>query len=243
MTNKTNQIRAKFNKRGNIKLGHKMWTFSKLYGAKKYATKYGKIEGTCGHHCAGCEGACYVKSSYRYPSVVDGHARNTLAFRNDLTQAFSDLQNQIDRARNKPELIRIDQSGEIESPIELLNWVLMAKRNPAQKFYTYTKNFEALRMVIHTFEDGATMPQNITINISIWHEYGLKEYLEEFKQFSFIKAFVYDDRAFNYAAHGLTIGTYCAAYDEHGNMNHAITCELCRKCIDRKCAVIGCYDH
>ena len=240
---KTNLI-AKFNKNGNIKLGKKMWSFSKLYGDMVHnSKKYGAVIGSCGGHCEGCKGSCYVKKSYRYPSVVDGHARNTLAIRNNINKAFEDLNGQIDRAKNKPAYIRIDQSGEIESPLELLNWVLSAKKHPSVKYYTYTKNYDAVRMVINTFDDGARIPSNIVINISIWHEYGLNEYINEFSKYPFIKAFVYDDKTFDYAAHGLKIETYCKAYDESGKMNHAVTCELCRKCIDRNVKVIGCFDH
>lgn len=239
-----NTIIAKFNKNGNIKLGRAMWSFSKLYGNWAHESRrYGAVMGTCGHYCNGCKNSCYVKKSYRYPSVIDGHARNTLAMRNDINKAFDDLNGQIDRAKNKPAYIRIDQSGEIESPLELLNWVLSAKKHPNVKYYTYTKNYDAVRMVINTFDDGARIPSNITINISVWHEYGLNEYINEFSKYPFIKAFVYDDKQFDYAAHGLTIDTYCYAYDENGKLNHAVTCEKCRKCIDRKCNVIGCFDH
>ena len=234
------KIIAKFNKNGNIKLGRRMWSFSKLYGNQTHESRrYGAVVGTCGHHCDGCAASCYVRKSYRYPSVIDGHARNTLAFRADLEKAFDDLNGAIDRAKNKPHYIRIDQSGEIETPMELLLWVLSAKKHPEIHYYTYTKNFEAVRMVINTVDN---MPSNITINISVWHEYGLEEF-HEFEKYPFIKAFVYDDKTFDYAAHGLKIETYCMAYDEKGKMNHAVTCELCRKCIDRDVKVIGCFDH
>lgn len=89
------EIKAKFNKKGNIKLGYTMWSFSKLYGSRTYIVAINgetlEIVGTCGGYCEGCEGSCYVKKSYRYPSVIKGHARNTLAFRNDLDKAFMDL--------------------------------------------------------------------------------------------------------------------------------------------------------
>ena len=86
------------------------------------------------------------------------------------------------------------------------------------------------------------MPSNISINISIWHEYGLEAF-DEFKAYPFIKAFVYDDRTFDYAAHGLEIETYCMAYDESGKMDHNVTCQKCTKCFNRSAKVIGCYAH
>lgn len=245
-----NELKARFTKNGNIKLGN-MWVFSKLKGAKTYATKYGNVKGTCGGYCAYCETACYVEKSYvRWTDkngnnqVINSHARNTIAFRNDLEKAFTDLNNQIVRAKKKPQYIRIDQSGEIETPMELLLWIKTAEKNPDQLFYCYTKNVDAIRMVINTYKaDNKNIPSNITVLVSVWHDYLLAEYLNEFAQYDFIKAFVYDDGAFNYADNGLEIETYCMAYDQNGKMDHRITCDLCHKCINSPYKVIGCYDH
>ena len=232
---------ARFNKKGNIKLGTKMWTWSKLKGADNFTTKYGEVVGSCGVYCEGCSKGCYVNASYRYPSVKDGHARNTLAFRNDLNGSFEELKKQVENAKHKPDIIRINQSGEIETPFELVLWFNMAKKYPAIKFYIYTKNFDALRFTLSYFDNGETIPENITVLISVWHEYGIKEF-EEFKHYDFIKAFVYDD-GFNYADTGLTIDSYCMAYDRNGKMDHNVTCEKCQKCFNRFHKVIGCYDH
>lgn len=226
---------ARFNKKGNIKIGS-MWSWSKLAGNRNIN---GCI-GSCGAYCESCQdGGCYVFKSYRYPSVIKGHSRNTTAFRNDLQGSFKELQQQIDRAKNKPDIIRINQAGEIETPLELLLWCKTAEKYSDIDFYMYTKNFDAVRMVINTYDNGETMPENITILVSIWHEYGMKEY-QELKKYSFIKAFVYLD-GFKYD--GLNIQTYCHAYDNHGKLNHAITCEKCKKCFNRIHKVIGCYDH
>lgn len=243
-----NTIKARFNKNGNIKVGS-MWVWNKVKGAKTYNTVYGAVKGSCGKYCEFCEKPCYVEKSYiRWTDkngnnqVINSHARNTLAIRKNVFQAFKDLNAQIDRAKNKPSYIRIHQSGEIEKPIELLLWVMSAKKHPNIKYYTYTKNVDAVKMVINTFDNGAAFPKNIVINISIWHEYLLEEF-KQLEKYPFIKAFVYDDKTFDYAAHGLKIDTYCMAYDEKGKMNHAITCDKCRKCIDGKCKIIGCFDH
>ena len=231
-----NTIQARFKKNGNIKLGN-MWTYSKLYHHKEFITKYGLIKGTCGIYCNGCCDSCYVKKSYRYGSVINGHARNTLAFRMDLNKAFADLNSFIDRAKKKPDFIRINQSGEIESTTELKGWIYSAIMHKNIKYYLYTKNFDVLKDVLKTDK----LPENITILISVWHEYGIKEY-NEFKHLKNIKAFVYDD-GYDYSKHGLTIETYCHAYDKNGKLNHDVTCDVCRKCIDRTCKVIGCYEH
>ena len=243
------EIKARFKKDGNVKLG-KMWTFSKLMSDEYFKTAYGIVKGSCGDYCVGCKNSCYVKKSYiRWTDengnnqVINCHARNTLAIRNDIAKAFNDLHMQLKRARNKAEIVRIHQSGEIETPFELFQWVQLAKKHPETVFYTYTKNIDALRVLKKSIENGYEMPTNFTLNMSIWHEYLLKEYLEEFARYDFIKAFVYDDRAYNYAENGLEIETYCMAYDQNGKMNHAITCDKCRKCIKSNYKVIGCFDH
>lgn len=223
---------------GNIKLGN-MATFNKLYGNDEFMTEYGKIAGSCGDHCRGCKAACYVRKSYRYPSVIKGHARNTAAMRLDMKKAFSDIDAQLSRKRTPYNVVRIHQSGEIESTDELINWVKIAARHPETRFYIYTKNFQALRGLI---ESGETITSNFTLLISIWHEIGIDEY-NQYKNHDFIKAFVYDDHNFNYAAAGLNIQAYCPAYDENGKMNHEKTCEKCGLCIHSNAKIIGCHDH
>lgn len=239
---------CKFNK-GNIKLGKGIWNFSKLAGNTVMNTKEGSIVGSCGHHCRGCwEDAikkgqrppCYVAKSYRYPSVVLSHARNTNAMRHDINKAFEMLSKQISRAKVKPVIIRINQSGEIETLKEFLHWCDLAREHPTIKFWLYTKAFE----IVENALDCNLVPDNMTVLFSIWHEYGIKNYIK-YADKDNVKAFVYDDRTFDYSAHSINITTYCHAYDEHGKMDHNITCEKCGKCFNRiaSCKVIGCFDH
>lgn len=240
---------CKFNK-GNIKLGAGIWNFSKLAGDHKIDVRgIGQLTGTCGRYCECCDHlkGCYVFKSYRYPSVRINHARNTLAFRQDLHKSFQKLEQQIRRAKNKPLIIRIDQSGEIESNEEFLCWCHLAELFPNILFWMYTKAFD---FVIYDLLAG-NVPMNLFVLISIWHEYGIEEY-KRVCHLDNVKAFVYIDRDpetgrfYDYKTkHGLVITTYCKAYDEHGKMNHAITCEKCRKCFDYKARhkVIGCFDH
>ena len=231
-------IKARIASNGNIKLGRTMGTFSKLYGNADYSSKYGTVCGTCGDYCKGCFKSCYVGKSYRYPTVVDGHARNTIAFREDLGGAFETINKQLDRKRKPFDTVRINQSGEIESTVELLMWIATAARHPETRFYLYTKNFDALKAVINS---AVIVPDNFTVNISIWHEYGIEEF-KAWQEIPWIKTFVYDD-GFDYKAYGIEIQTYCKAYDKNGKMDHAITCDKCRKCFNSKFKIIGCYDH
>lgn len=222
---------------GNIKLGN-MGTTSKLMGNDDiYVKSLGiSVKGSCGCHCKYCDKACYVRKSYRYPSVILGHARTTIAFREDLAKAFEQMDLQLTRKKKPFAQVRINQSGEIETTAELLGYVGLAKNHPETDFYLYTKNFDAVRETIAS----TTLPDNLTILISIWHEYGLTEY-HEFESIPNIKAFVYMD-GYKY---DLAIGTTCRAYDENGKLDHNITCDKCRKCFDRKAnhKVIGCNEH
>lgn len=233
---------AKFNKGGNIKLGS-IWSWSKLYGDGIYDYKGEQIQGTCVGHCAGCSGSCYVRKSYRYPFVILSHARNTKAFRDNLLSAFSDLDNQIVRAKNKPLAIRINQSGEIETAEEFCSWVCLASAHPEIDFYVYSKNFDVIVPWIEKLENAGEMPDNFVVLVSVWHEYGISEY-NRLKRFSCVKAFVYYD-GFDYSKFGLTPDTWCYAYDSNGKMDHNITCQKCRKCFKRwkNSKVIFCNDH
>lgn len=227
---------ARFSK-GNIKLGL-MLTYSKLMGNDTFNTKYGEVIGSCGKHCEGCKNACYVKKSYRYPSVIDSHARNTQAFRTDLEGSFKALREQLSRKRKHVDVVRINQSGEIESVLELAKWIELSRDFPTTEFYLYTKNFEALNNI--AFNPYIEIPSNFTVLISIWHEYGIEEY-KALCEKPYIKAFAYMD-GFDYESHGLKIETTCKAY-ENGKLNHEITCDKCKKCFSKSFKVIGCEDH
>lgn len=225
--------KARFIKHGNIKLGN-MWTFSTLFGNDTYKTEFGNVSGTCGKYCEGCKSACYVRKSYRYPSVVKSHAINTLALINDVREAEKALTEQIKRAKKKPSVIRIHQSGEMLNRYEVAMWLNIAKEFPQITFYTYTKAFDIVEPFIND------LPNNFYINISVWHELGIKEY-EALKKHPNIKAFAYMD-GYDYKAHGLAIETTCKAY-EGGKLNHAITCDKCKKCFGDAFKIIGCESH
>jgi len=241
------KIFAAWNKSGNIKLGGSMWSFSTMYGNHDIEVRKGDVilvmRGTCGHHCKGCEGSCYVRKSYRYPSVIWSHARNTIAIRADIAAAEESLNGQIDRARNKPDVCRFDQSGEIESMAEMKMFEHIAAAHPGIAFYVYSKAYD---IIIPELLSG-NVPSNLFVLVSIWHEYGI----EEFKKVAHlpnVKAFVLVDddwTAERYAEHGIYIETMCTAYDKSGKMDHKVTCHRCGKCWKNRknCKVIGCYAH
>ncbi len=216
-----------------MKLGN-MGTFSKLYGTKKYEVNGVSETGTCNGFCAGCELDCYVGKSYRYPSVIKGHHIRTHAMRENMDGLFSDIDKQLSRKRIPFKTVRINQSGEIETYMELWNWVKLAEKHTETVFYIYTKNYMAVEKILQYWH----IPENFFVLISVWHEYGLKEY-DRLKEHPQIKAFVYCD-GFDYP---FTPNTFCTAYNKEGKLNHELTCDKCRKCFDKRFDIIGCYPH
>ena len=236
------KVKYHFCKNGNVKLGN-MWTFSKTYSDQAfYVSEFkGYVTGSCIGYCDGCRKACYVAKSYRYGSVIKGHAINTCGIRYDFEKVYTDLRNQILRARNKPVYIRVDQSGELMSTDEFINiWCKLGTEFSDVKFYVYTKAYD---IVIQALLAGM-VPDNFTVLISVWHEIGIREYFTV-AHLPNVKAFVYDDHKFNYAAYGIVKQTECKAYDENGKLDHNITCDKCQKCMNRLSChkVIFCNDH
>lgn len=233
---------AKFNKKGNIKLGSNIWTFNKLAGN----IELNGCKGTCGKHCTGCfypndpkRSKCYVFNSYRMygwdkSTVMNAHIKNTNTIRKNIELAFNDLDMQLKRAHNKPVAVRIHSSGELETPQELIKWFGLAVRNPKIPFYIYTKNYEVVEEVVKRMQ----IPDNFFINISIWHKEGVECY-EKLKCYKNIRAFVYCD---DYK-YGFKMDAMCPAYDAKGKMNHEMTCDKCGICFGSKCKICGCYDH
>lgn len=256
VVNQSEVVDARWNFKGNIKVG-KIATWSVLPSDITFVSKkYGDVKGTCGHHCEHCGHSlngkrppCYVFKSHRYPSVVDGQARNTLSIRNDPEKVREQLSSALSRKRNPIEAGRFDQSGELENETQLKVQCDIAKDHPTIPFYTYTKNYD---VVVPALLEGK-VPKNLTILISIWHEQGIAEYLKV-AHLPNVKAFVYCDinsdpvngwGVEEYAKHGIVINTFCKAYGEDRKMNHSVTCDKCKKCFNRsaKAKVVGCYDH
>lgn len=234
--------KAKIASGGNIKLGASVGTWSKLMGDESYHIEKlnTTVCGTCGKYCLGCKKDCYVKASYRYGSVIFGHAIRTIAMRDHLDELAEQLAKQLERKKKPFAIIRINQSGELETEKELAMWVDLARKNTKTDFYLYTKVFDFV--IPYLLKNADTLPENITILISVWHEYGIAEF-KLVEHIPNVKAFVYLD-GFDYAAHGLNILTKCNAYVGK-KLNHELTCDKCKKCFDRcpNHKVIGCDAH
>ena len=238
---------ARMVKNGNIKIGNTMWSWNKLAGNGVIAG----CKGTCGEHCHGCYNAddprkspCYVFKSYNIygwdnSSVVKGHVRNTNIMRNDIVRAFSDIQLQLKRAKKKPSAVRIHASGELETAQELWKWIETAAMTPDTPFYVYTKAYDILDEVLSKL-DNDSIPSNLFINVSIWHENGIETY-NKWKHLDCVRAFVYDD-GYDYSDK-IKIDCYCPAYDKAGKLHHDLTCDKCKICFQKKAKVCGCYSH
>lgn len=224
---------------GNIKVG-RIFTWSTLMGDYTYKNLPGKlknIQGTCAN-CAGCKESCYVRKSYRYPTTVFYHAANTWGLRNQLDKVEQDLARQLAKAHRTPiNVVRLNQSGELENAEQLAMWCRLATKFSDKSFYIYTKMYD----LVGSFLDQGLVPANMTILFSVWHEYGVNEY-KKYAHLANTKAFVYDDGDVQ-----LPTKIYCPAYklNDKGRpfMDHSMTCEKCGLCYKSKAKVIGCIDH
>ena len=250
----------------NVKLGN-MGSWAMLFGnCDWYIPELGVwVKGTCGHNCGGCFdpenpkcSPCYVAKSYfihtnrnedgsvgdiikNKCSVKRGHAYRTIAmtmFRDDLLES---LDKQLKRMRKKLETVRINESGELTCYDDLALWCELAKRHPETVFYLYTKNYLVVRKALI----NGIVPSNLYINISIWHEFGIAAY-KEMKDHPQIRAFCLVDQEWTkakYYSKGIEITSMCGAYDENGKMNHAVTCDKCKKCFSSVNKCVGCFEH
>lgn len=250
----------------NEKLGS-MGTWAELFGNCTWNIPELriKVKGTCGKYCKGCfdpkderKSACYVAKSYmRYTnanedgtpgdivnnpcSVKRGHAYRTIAMTEYRDELLTSLDNQLTRKRNKFKTIRINESGELTCYEDLALWCELAKRHPETVFYLYTKNYVAVYKAINNND----VPNNLFINISIWHSLGIKAYAE-MKNHPQIRSFCLVDDEWTrekYQSKGIDITSMCGAYDEKGKMNHAVTCDKCKKCFSSSNKCVGCYEH
>lgn len=223
-----------FNIGNNVKLGDGVASWSTLKGDDLLLIPKlnRRVRGTC-RNCEYCTKDCYVNKSYnRYPkSAMYGHAVNTIGLRTCPSKVFRDLDHQLSTT-NRFNVVRINQSGDIENMQELEMWLTLALLHPKFTFYLYTKQFK----LAVDFINGNTLPANFHINFSIWHEHGVNEYFQVETNPN-VHAFVYDD-----GETYIDSTDRCIAYI-NGKLNHSITCERCKKCYRSGVRVIYCTSH
>ena len=234
---------ALFNMNGNMKVNAPV--FNTLYGDMIHHIDYhGHVfdcTGTCGEYCKACVHSCYCKKSAWRPNVKYSQGCNTLAIRENPYNACCSLIDQLKRTKKEVPYIRWHASGEFESMSEWMIVKEIAKQFPKTTIYTYTKNFELFEHMLST----VGLYTNVTVNFSIWHEVGIKEF-HKYGYMPNVKAFVYDDHTFDYESHGIIGTTSCKAYNENGKLDHSITCGgTCKKCMycSKASKVIMCNDH
>lgn len=197
--------------------------------------------GTCKNvDCSQCgqRGVCYAIDSYtQYPAVTKNRVENTMQLRENIDQHFEDIYNTA--VKNKVEIIRYTESGEIEDYRHFEYLLRLTNRLPEVQVYVYTKNYEVLR---EYFGKGLELPDNLTILVSVWGDQGVAEY-NEFKNHKNIKCFAVKS--------SIPYDAVCPAYkeDENGKVhrvhNDAVKCGNCGLCTGKVpgVKVIKCVEH
>lgn len=218
---------------GNMKLG-KLVSISTLPGSDDWLVP--GIPGTCHEYGKICEhSGCYAcKSCKLYPSVRWAYAKNTLLKRTNPKLFWDLLARYIGLV--KPSEVRINTSGEFEDINDILEWNKMAKSFPYTKFYSYTKNYEA---VINFKNKGYKYYHNFIIHLSGWKN---DKKVQEVSNYTGLPIFYYVDHndpqeVEKYKQMGLP---FCPGIDKNGN-HTGVTCDNCPLCKGNyTCA---CFSH
>lgn len=220
---------------GNLKLARRIATWSTASGNDKRQTKYGVVKGTCGKGCKACIDDCYARhAEVQYPSVLNSRAARTLVLRQDRLELGRALVKQLSSKRRSFDIVRLNQSGELESEDQLLFWVELARKFKDVRWYIYTKQYQ---IAINVIRSGL-VPANFQILFSIWGQYGVQEY-NSVKDHPSVKAFVVENDEFDCT-------NTCPSYFKNGKRNPDIKCgENCFLCISghSKPKAIRCPKH
>jgi hypothetical protein len=216
---------------GNKKVGKGIYTINLLAGDKPLTLKDGtqltNIPGTCGGCCDKCKSNCYaIKTQIYRNKNIPSWADNTILATQETEIFFNEIQQFIDRSMIAA--VRFHAFGEIPSYNYLLYMVELAKNNPTIIFYTYTKRF---KWVERYLEDNNSFPNNLIVNISIWH----KNYNNPYN----LPEFIYDDGT----EPELADLPHCPAVDKNGK-DTGMTCARCKMCLRaKKGSKIAVYAH
>lgn len=105
-----------------------------------------------------CKVGCYAQSGgYVWPAAVKSHHEN---LKLSLSESFVDeIDGEIKRKRERPDYIRIHDSGDFYSLEYIKKWFEIMRRNPEIRFYAYTKMVPLFKKL---FKAGA-VPNNFTV--------------------------------------------------------------------------------
>lgn len=206
---------------GNRKVGKGIYTINLLAGDKPLTkldgTQLTNISGTCGGCCENCKGDCYaIRTQVFRNNNIPSWADNTILATQEIDTFFKEIQQFIDRSMVAA--VRWHSFGEMPSYEYLLKMVDLAKENPTIIFYTYTKRFEWVERYL---KDHFCFPNNLVINVSIWH----KNYDNPYK----LPEFIYDDGTDS----EISELPHCPAVDSHGRET-GMVCSRCKRCLRAK---------
>lgn len=206
---------------GNRKVGKGIYTINLLAGDEPLTKKNGQqltnISGTCKGCCDGCKCACYaIKTQIFRNNNMRTWADNTILATQETDVFFKEIQQFIDRSMVAA--VRFHAFGEVPSYDYLIHMVELAKNNPTIVFYTYTKRFNFVEKYL---KENGSFPNNLTINMSIWH----KNYDNPYE----LPEFIYDDGTEE------DVGKlpHCPAVDKNGHET-GVTCSKCKRCLRAK---------
>ena len=116
-------------------------------------------------HCplaGSCKAFCYATVGQQ--AFASGVKRRAAAFKATLSPTFvQDMHSEIQRWKKKIKAIRVHDSGDFYSMQYLLNWLEIARLNPAVKFYAYSKSLP----FIHRAYDQGLVPPNFRLIQSV----------------------------------------------------------------------------
>lgn len=207
---------------GNTKVGKGIYCINLLSGDEPLRKKNGQllinISGTCGGCCDVCKNDCYAIRQQIFRSTEENlisWGENTILAKEYIDLFFKQIQDKINRSLMA--YIRFHAFGEIPSYEYLEKMVKLAEDNPKITFYTYSKRYEWIENIMKE----KTLPENLIINISIWH----KNYNNPYN----LPEFIYDDQTEEY----LKDIFHCPAVDKEGH-DTGVTCASCKRCFTVK---------
>ena len=206
---------------GNRKVGKGIYTINLLAGdtplTKMDGTQLTNIPGTCKGCCENCKGDCYaIRTQVFRNNNIPSWADNTILATQETETFFKEIQQFIDRSMVAA--IRFHAFGEIPSYKYLIHMAELARDNPTIIFYTYTKRFEFVERYLQTYD---CFPNNLVINMSIWH----KNYDNPYN----LPEFIFDDGT----EEDVAKLPHCPAVDKNGHET-GVTCAKCKRCLRAK---------
>lgn len=171
-----------------------------------------RVKGTCNNNCPGC----YAAKLTRYPQIMIAYLHNTILATEHCTEMFEQLQAWL--RLYEPRYFRYHDSGDIPSYEYLINMIKTAEKFDDITFYTYTKRFDYLRLLI---KNGIDLPNNLIINLSSWT--GETDDPTDIMKALNVNLYYYDDKKNSELPH-------CPAVDKDGKRT-GVQCRQCKKCM------------